>query len=133
MIQVFGSHMNDSWVSQSIRLNRNSSVIEIEYTVGPVPYRDGRSREVFTRFSSDIASGDKFFSDSNGYETYEQRRNFRHNFKLNETEPIAQNIAAEGDAAEGDDICTRPGKASVIHTSNNALTPNEALRRGRGT
>ena len=88
--QVFGGV--DSWVTQAVFLGSNSSVLEIEYTIGPVPATDNRSREIFSRFSTDIASGDRFLSDSNGYETVEQRRNYRKNFKLRGAEPIASNV-----------------------------------------
>ena len=68
---------------------------------------DQRSREVFTRFATDIASGEVFSTDSNGYETYKHTRNRRHNFELPPTEPIASNVVpVNGMIAISDDKVT---------------------------
>ena len=66
--------------------------MEVEWTVGPIDVRDGLSREIFTRFATDIDSEETFSADSNGYESYNHTRNRRHNFELPPTEPIASNV-----------------------------------------
>lgn len=81
------------WVAQTARLPPGASHLELEWTVGPVPVeRDGLSKEVFSRFSSDIASGDTWMTDSNAFETIKRRRNARASYELNVTEPIADNV-----------------------------------------
>ena len=43
------------------------------------------------RYTSDINSGDRFLTDSNGRFMIERRRNFRPTWDLNLTEPVASN------------------------------------------
>jgi len=96
--QRFGSAGSNedapAWVAQTVRLPANSRLLELEWTVGPVPVgeADSTSKEVFSRFTSDIASGDEWTTDSNGYEYMQRRRNHRSTYDLNLTEPIAANV-----------------------------------------
>jgi len=43
-----------SWASQVVRLRKDSEIVELEWTVGPIPIDDGLGKEVISRFSSDI-------------------------------------------------------------------------------
>ncbi len=94
--QVFGDSHHDAedaaWVAQTARLE--GGLLELEWTVGPVPV-DGdwsSSKEVFSRFASDLGSGDAWTADSNGYEYVRRRRDHRDTYTLNLTEPIAANV-----------------------------------------
>ena len=80
--QVFAN-----WSTQVVRLYHNSSALELEWTIGPVPIADGLGKEVISRINSDIESGDQFITDANGYEMSERIRDYRATFTLNLTEP----------------------------------------------
>ncbi|KAJ8363171.1 hypothetical protein SKAU_G00120020 [Synaphobranchus kaupii] len=84
--QQFGS-----WVSQVVRLYEDSRELELEWTVGPVPVRDLFGKEVITRLDTSINSSGLFYTDSNGREVLERRRDFRPTWVLKQTEPIAGN------------------------------------------
>ncbi|XP_035261901.1 lysosomal alpha-mannosidase [Anguilla anguilla] len=79
------------WVSQVVRLYEHSQELELEWTVGPVPVRDGFGKEVITRLDTNINSSGLFYTDSNGREVLERRRDFRPTWVLKQTEPIAGN------------------------------------------
>ncbi|KAI4882355.1 hypothetical protein NFI96_027804, partial [Prochilodus magdalenae] len=79
------------WVSQVVRLYEDSRELELEWTVGPIPVNDGLGKEVITRFDSNIASAGYFYSDSNGREVLERRKDYRPTWDLKQTEPIAGN------------------------------------------
>ena len=102
----------NAWTSQVIRLYRGQEVLECEWVVGPLPGQitGTPGLEVITRLSfanilnissddiicycrytSDINSGDKFLTDSNGRFMTERRRDFRPTWDLNLTEPVASN------------------------------------------
>ena len=62
------------WLSQTVLLYSApaddvlGSMVEMEWTVGPVDIEDGRNKEVVTRYSTDLASEGVFYTDSNGRE-----------------------------------------------------------------
>jgi hypothetical protein len=81
----------DDWVTQTVRLIDDT--LEAEWSVGPVPVLgDNASKEVFSRFMTDIDSKNIWTTDSNGYEMVNRTLNHRDTFKLNVTEPIASNV-----------------------------------------
>ena len=75
--QVFSS-----WATQTIRLKKGSPSVEFEWTVGPVPVKDGHGKDVLSRFSSSVDSGKLFFTDSNGLEYLPRTRNARPTWAL---------------------------------------------------
>ena len=79
------------WVSQVTRVKKGSPYVEIEWVVGPVPDDDGIGREVVTKFSTDIESGDTFFTDSNGREFLERKLNYRPTWDMEVFQPVAGN------------------------------------------
>ncbi|KAJ8383747.1 hypothetical protein AAFF_G00215890 [Aldrovandia affinis] len=79
------------WVSQVVRLYQDSRELELEWTVGPVPVHDGFGKEVISRLDTSINSSGLFYTDSNGREVLERRRDFRPTWVLKQTEPIAGN------------------------------------------
>lgn len=79
------------WVSQVIRLYEGRKELELEWTVGPVPIKDGLGKEVITRFDTDIMSSGYFYTDSNGREVLERRKDYRPTWDLKQSEPIAGN------------------------------------------
>ena len=79
------------YISQVIRLYTGQRHVEFEYTVGPIPIGDGWGKEIITRFDTDIKSDQLFYTDANGREMQERKRNYRPTWKLDVTEPVAGN------------------------------------------
>lgn len=63
----------DQWLSQVIRLYKNSQFIEFEWIIGPLP--TGASTDVSTRYESSLDNEGVFFTDSNGMFTVTRRVN----------------------------------------------------------
>ncbi|XP_075403812.1 lysosomal alpha-mannosidase [Tenrec ecaudatus] len=85
-------HQNFSaWCSQVVRLYRGQRHLEMEWTVGPIPVGDGWGKEVISRFDTSLQTNGRFYTDSNGREILERRRNYRPTWNLNQTEPVAGN------------------------------------------
>lgn len=85
-------HQNFSaWCSQVVRLYPGQRHLELEWTVGPIPVGDGWGKEVISRFDTALETKGLFFTDSNGREILERRRDYRPTWELNQTEPVAGN------------------------------------------
>ncbi|KAM4888684.1 lysosomal alpha-mannosidase [Thomomys bottae] len=80
-----------AWCSQVIRLYPGQRHLELEWTVGPIPKDDGWGKEVISRFDTPLKTRGRFYTDSNGREILERRRNFRPTWELAQTEPVAGN------------------------------------------
>ncbi|XP_072140452.1 lysosomal alpha-mannosidase-like [Dermacentor andersoni] len=63
----------DQWLSQVIRLYKNSQFIEFEWIIGPLP--TGASTDVTTRYETSLDNDGVFFTDSNGMFTVVRRVN----------------------------------------------------------
>jgi len=82
----------EPWIQQVTRVTQGLPYIEVEYTVGPIPIKDGRGKEIVSRFSaSAIQSNGRFYTDSNGRDFQERRRNYRPTWDLELHEPVAGN------------------------------------------
>eukprot|EP00063_Salmo_salar_P065684 XP_014040519.1 PREDICTED: lysosomal alpha-mannosidase [Salmo salar] len=79
------------WVSQVVRLYTDSRALELEWTVGPVPIGDDLGKEVISRLDSSINSSGVFYTDSNGREVLQRRKDYRPTWDLKQSEPIAGN------------------------------------------
>lgn len=82
---------------------KDENFVEFEWLVGAIPVDDKIGKEIITRFDTDIKSNGVFYTDSNGREVLQRRRNHRDTWKLflNETVsgnyyPVAAKIAIEG-------------------------------------
>lgn len=68
----------DSWITQVIRLYKGLDLIEFEWMVGPIPVESRRSkvvsREIISRYSTNLLNDGIFYTDSNGRTTIERRR-----------------------------------------------------------
>jgi len=90
-------HATIGWVHQITRLVEGKEYIEIEYTVGPIPIvEDGIGKEVVSRYTTSVKNtSGEFFTDSNGREFVQRRRNdlgvLGYESGLTLTEPVAQN------------------------------------------
>lgn len=97
------------WVQLTVRSWAGAPHIEVEWTVGPIPFEDGLGREVALRYGTDLLTGSKFSTDANGREMQPRVRNHRPTWRLNATQdgvaanyyPVtaAMEICEEGRAA----------------------------------
>lgn len=74
-----------------VRVYKHQQHVEFEWLVGEIPIEDHVGKEIFTRFETDIKSNGIFYTDSNGREMLQRRRNHRDTWDLNLQEPIAGN------------------------------------------
>jgi lysosomal alpha-mannosidase len=79
------------WISQTIRLYNGESNAEFEWQVGPIDVSDGTGREIVTRFDSDLMSNSLFYTDSNGREILQRKRNFRPTWPFINSESVSGN------------------------------------------
>ncbi|CAE7840742.1 unnamed protein product [Symbiodinium sp. CCMP2592] len=97
-MQVFRGPLADevhqqvgSWISQRTRLARGAKHVEITYTVSDIPVDDGWGKEIVSRISTDIKTDGTCYTDSNGREMLQRKRDFRPTWKLEQTEEVAGN------------------------------------------
>lgn len=111
MVQEVRQQFSD-WASQVVRLYKGQSHVEIEWTVGPIPieynktythirlryyydkfyyYRDGIGKEIINRVETGVPSRGLFYTDSNGRQTLQRRRDYRLTWPLDITEPVSEN------------------------------------------
>lgn len=86
------------WLTQIIRVHRNYDYVEFEWVVGPIPtvmdYATSPAHagyEIITRYETDLQTNGSFFTDTNGREVIRRRRNYRSNWKVENSEPVASN------------------------------------------
>ncbi|XP_063787232.1 lysosomal alpha-mannosidase [Pseudophryne corroboree] len=80
-----------SWCSQVVRLYADQRFVELEWTVGPIPVRDGWGKEVISRFDTKLQTNGVFYTDANGRQILQRRRNSRDTWAFQQTEPVAGN------------------------------------------
>ncbi|XP_075400879.1 lysosomal alpha-mannosidase-like [Tenrec ecaudatus] len=78
------------WCSQVVRLYPGQRHLELEWTVGPIPL-DDFGKEIISRFDTELKTHGLFYTDSNGREILERRRDYRPTWNLKRTEPVAGN------------------------------------------
>lgn len=79
------------WAHLTTRLGADSDVLDMEWTVGPIPGGDNLGKEVVLRISTDLATGGVLYTDSNGREMLRRDRNLRPTWALEVHEPVAGN------------------------------------------
>ncbi|KAG0474873.1 hypothetical protein HPP92_014559 [Vanilla planifolia] len=80
----------NSWIYQVTRIYKDKENVEFDFTIGPVP-SDGVGKEVFTQLTSDMVTNKTFYTDSNGRDFIKRVRNYREDWNLTVTQPIAGN------------------------------------------
>ncbi|CAH2272891.1 voltage-dependent P Q-type calcium channel subunit alpha-1A [Pelobates cultripes] len=80
-----------SWCSQVVRLYKDQRYVELEWTVGPIPIGDEQGKEVISRFDTKLQTDGVFYTDANGRQILQRRRNHRETWELEQTEPVAGN------------------------------------------
>ncbi|XP_066063760.1 lysosomal alpha-mannosidase isoform X2 [Chamaea fasciata] len=85
-------HQNFSaWCSQVLRLRPGQPYLELEWTLGPIPVADELGKEVISRFQTPLRTAGRFYTDSNGRQVLERRRDYRPTWNLSQSEPVAGN------------------------------------------
>lgn len=74
-----------------VRIYKNENKAEFQWLVGPIPTSDNTGREIISRFDTDIESNGIFYTDSNGREMVQRRRNHRDTWNLTLLEPVSGN------------------------------------------
>ncbi|KAM5170378.1 lysosomal alpha-mannosidase [Mantella aurantiaca] len=80
-----------SWCSQVVRLYSDQRYVELEWTVGPIPIEDYYGKEVISRFDTNLQTDGLFYTDANGRQILQRRRNSRDTWPFKQTEPVAGN------------------------------------------
>lgn len=79
------------WIYQVVRLFKNKEHAEFEFTIGPIPTDDGTGKEIITRMTADMATDKVFYTDSNGRDFLKRVRDYRADWDLQVTQPVAGN------------------------------------------
>ncbi|KAK6922587.1 Glycosyl hydrolases family 38, C-terminal beta sandwich domain [Dillenia turbinata] len=80
-----------SWIYQVTRLYKEKEHSEVEYTIGPIPTEDGVGKEVITRMSANMVTNKVFYTDSNGRDFLKRIRDYREDWSIVVTQPVAGN------------------------------------------
>ncbi|CAI2356868.1 unnamed protein product [Caenorhabditis sp. 36 PRJEB53466] len=81
------------WVSQHIRLPKGKSHLELEWIVGPIPKeaKNPITKEIVTRYTTEVKSFNQSFTDANGRQVIERFFDGATSFEYSDTEPVAGN------------------------------------------
>ncbi|XP_076458768.1 lysosomal alpha-mannosidase-like [Babylonia areolata] len=79
------------WMTQTVKLFSGQRFVEFQWTVGPIPIKDGQGKEVVSRFESSLKNKEVFYTDANGREVLKRQLNHRDTWTFNNTEPVAGN------------------------------------------
>ena len=112
-----------SWLSQVVRLytaGSTAGMVEFEWTVGPIDVSDGRSKEVVSKYFTDISSGGTFATDSNGREFQPRVRDQRPTWNWTNVSPVAGNYYPLSTAITMDDGTT--GLAVLVDRAQGAAS-----------
>ncbi|PIN15023.1 Glycosyl hydrolase, family 38 - alpha-mannosidase [Handroanthus impetiginosus] len=80
-----------SWISQVIRVYKDKDHAEFEFTVGPIPVDDSIGKEVITRLTANMVTDKVFYTDSNARDFLKRVRDYRADWPLKVTQPVAGN------------------------------------------
>jgi lysosomal alpha-mannosidase len=81
----------NDWASLEISLYDDAKMVEVEWTVGPIPVDDNVGKEIILRYDTDIQSQSKFYTDANGREVLERIRDYRPTWNYTVAEPVSGN------------------------------------------
>ena len=81
------------WAVGKVRLHANSSAVEFEWSIGPIPFEDGDGKEVISRFDAGrgFASAGAWVSDANGRDAIARQRDARRSWNYTVIEPVSGN------------------------------------------
>jgi lysosomal alpha-mannosidase len=78
-------------VSQEIRIYDGAEIAEVEWIVGPIPIDDNIGKEIIMRYDTDIQSDGMFYTDANGREVLERKRDYRSSYNYTVYENVSGN------------------------------------------
>ncbi|XP_038994877.1 alpha-mannosidase [Hibiscus syriacus] len=81
----------NEWIHQVTRLFKDKEHAEIEFTIGPIPMDDGVGKEIIARLTANMVTNKVFHTDSNGRDFLKRVRDFREDWNLTVTQPVAGN------------------------------------------
>ena len=81
----------NEWASQEISLYEDGEVVEVAWTVGPIPVDDNVGKEIIIRYDTNIQSQSKYYTDANGREVLLRTRDFRPTWNYSINEPVSGN------------------------------------------
>ncbi|CAF1321855.1 unnamed protein product [Rotaria sp. Silwood1] len=81
----------NDWASQEIKIYDGSRIAEIEWIVGPIPIEDNTGKEIIMRYDTDIQSNGFFYTDANGREVLERKRDYRSTWNYTVYENVSGN------------------------------------------
>ena len=81
----------NQWASQEISIYDNTSTVELQWSVGPIPIDDNISKDVIIRYDTDIGSAAKYYTDANGREVLERIRDYRPTWNYTVVENVSAN------------------------------------------
>ncbi|CAF3717623.1 unnamed protein product [Rotaria socialis] len=81
----------NEWACQEIRIYDGARITEIEWIVGPIPIEDGIGKEIIVRYDTDIQSDGTFYTDANGREVLERKRDYRPSWNYTVYESVSGN------------------------------------------
>ncbi|KAL3345926.1 hypothetical protein AABB24_024727 [Solanum stoloniferum] len=81
----------NSWISQVIRIYKDKEHAELEFTIGPILTKDSVGKEVITKMAANMATDKVFYTDSNGRDFLKRVRDYRADWDLQVTQPVAGN------------------------------------------
>ncbi|XP_076907338.1 alpha-mannosidase-like isoform X2 [Bidens hawaiensis] len=79
------------WIYQVTRVYKDREHAEFEFSMGEIPTDDGVGKEVITRITADMVTNKVFYTDSNGRDFLERVRDYRQDWHLQVTQPVAGN------------------------------------------
>ncbi|XP_042500282.1 alpha-mannosidase At3g26720-like isoform X3 [Macadamia integrifolia] len=83
-------HINP-WIYQITRVYNEKDHAEVEFTVGPIPVEDGIGKEVVTQITTLMKTDRTFYTDSNGRDFIKRIRDYRSDWDLEVSQPVAGN------------------------------------------
>ena len=81
----------NDWTSEEISLYDEAAVVEVEWTVGPIPINDNIGKEIIMRYDTDIKSESKYYTDANGRDIFERKRDYRPTWNYTVVETVSGN------------------------------------------
>ncbi|KAM7509321.1 hypothetical protein LguiA_019774 [Lonicera macranthoides] len=81
----------NAWLYQVTRVYKGKEHVEVEFNIGPIPVDDGFGKEIATQIKTNLKTNKTFYTDSNGRDFIKRVRDYREDWDLQVTEPIAGN------------------------------------------
>jgi lysosomal alpha-mannosidase len=81
----------NNWASQEFKLYSEAEIAEIDWIVGPIPIDDNLGKEIIMRYDTDIQTNGLFYTDANGRQVLERRRDYRSSYNYTVYENVSGN------------------------------------------